>query len=74
MDSVVWCPPFDVTFEANTLKTLWDTGDGGEKSVPRKKRKKVTKSVQGDFASKRREVVSHIVFSPTLDPTPKPTN
>jgi hypothetical protein len=40
LDSVVWCPNFDVTFEENTLKTLWDTGDGGKKRVPRKKERK----------------------------------
>jgi hypothetical protein len=71
-----WTPlsgvPLDVTFEANILKTVWDTGDGGKKRLSRRRRRKnkVTKSVQGDFASERREVVSHIVCLPLPNPTP----
>jgi hypothetical protein len=40
----------------------------------RKEKNKVTKSVQGDFASKQREEVSHIACLPPPNPRPnRPT-
>jgi hypothetical protein len=59
MESFMLC--VTATFEADRLKMLSDTEEGGKKEF---ERKKVTESIQGDCTSECREVVSHIVRLP----------